>query len=54
LSFRLVRNLFEEGLPTSGNDNNKTTKRLNPEAELRGILLIKNLINPVNPVKIFL
>jgi len=30
LSFRLVRNLSEEGLPTSGNDNNKQQCVLTP------------------------
>ncbi len=40
LSFRLVRNLSEEGLPTSGNDSNKQ-QYLYPDAEKQGIPLIK-------------
>ncbi len=40
LSFRLVRNLSEEGLPTSGNDSNKQ-QYLYPDAERQGIPSIK-------------
>lgn len=40
MSFRLVRNLSEEGLPTSGNDSNKQ-QYLYPDAEEQGIPLIK-------------
>jgi len=39
LSFRLVRNLSEEGLPTSGNDSNKQ-QYVQSDAEHRGILSI--------------
>ena len=39
-SIRLIENLSEEGLPTSGNDSNKQ-QYLHPDAEKQGIPLIK-------------
>jgi len=41
MSFWLVQNLSEEGFPTGGNDSKGNGDLLDPEAELRGILLIK-------------
>ncbi len=44
MSFWLVQNLSEEGFPTGGNDSKGNGDLLDPEAELRGILLIKLFI----------